>query len=183
MTSEYNQLFDSFRETAFRLETLQRYDVDEESERIRAFRKGAPRPEQSVRTSEWLARMAVTTVRDGKRWHRVHVVEHPLSEYLRYELIGYAESAVCGEEIRIADREADPGLVELDQDFWLFDAEMDEAVVALMDYGPQGEFLGAEVTDEPTVLDRCRAQRNLALEHSVPLNIYLARMGGEESTP
>lgn len=41
------------------------------------------------------------------------------------------------------------------------------------DHGLQGEFLGAGITDEPPVLDRCRAQRDLVLAHSVPLNVYL----------
>jgi hypothetical protein len=40
----------------------------------------------------------VTTVA-GKRWPRVRIVEHPLSEYLCYEIEGYVESAT-GEEIQ-----------------------------------------------------------------------------------
>lgn len=43
----------------------------------------------------------------------------------------------------------------------------------LQDYGLQGEFLGAGITNEPPVLYGCRAQRNLALAHPVPLNVYL----------
>lgn len=178
MSAEYEALFDRFSQTAFRLETLQRYDVEQEEEELRLWRSGQPLSENSVRTSDWLARIALTTIVDGKHWRRVHVVDHPLTEYLRFELDGYVESAACGEEIHIADREADRRLAELDRDFWLFDAETDDAVAALMDYGPQSEFLGAEVTDDPTVLDRCRAQRDLALEHSVPLNTYLARAAG-----
>ena len=89
---EFDAWFDRFERSTFRLETLQRYAVSEEDERLRAFREGAPRPERSVRTSPWLRRIAVTTVA-GKRWQRVHIVEHPLSEYLCYEIEGYVESA------------------------------------------------------------------------------------------
>lgn len=173
---EFDALFDRFAVSTFRLETLQQYAVSEEDERLRAFREGAPRPERSVRTSKWLARVAVTTAA-GKRWSRVHVVDHPLSEYLRYELVGYVESAAAGEEIRIADRRADPRLAELSQDFWLFDAETVAPFAALIHYTRDGEVLGFEYIDDAATLRRFRAERDLALEHSVGLNTYLAAAG------
>jgi hypothetical protein len=48
-----------------------------------------------------LRRIALTTAA-GKSWSRIHVIQEPLSEYLRYELIGYVESMAVGEEIRLA---------------------------------------------------------------------------------
>jgi len=60
-------------------------------------------------------------------------VEHPLSEYLCYEIEGYVESAT-GEEISIADRAAHPDLATLGTDFWLFDAESVRAFAILMLY-------------------------------------------------
>lgn len=171
---EFDALFDRFSHDVFRLETLQHYAVSEEDERLRAFRDGTPRPERSLRTSPWLARIAVTTVQ-GKRWSRIHVVEHPLSEYLRYELLGYIESAAVGEEIRITDRAADPDLVGLGPDFWLFDTESADAYAVLMHYDQGGEVLGFEHTSDQGVLRRCRAQRDTALKHSVALNKYLAK--------
>lgn len=173
---EFDALFDRFTVSTFRLETLQQYAVSEEDERLRAFREGTPRPERSVRTSKWLARVAVTTAA-GKRWSRVHIVDHPLSEYLRYELVGYVESAAAGEEIRIADRRADPRLAELSQDFWLFDAETDAPFAALIHYTRDGEVFGFEYTDDAAALRRFRAERDLALEHSIALNTYLAAAG------
>ena len=113
--------FDEFRVSAFRLETLRQYAVPAEDERIAAFREHRPLPERSVRTSPWLRRIADTTAA-GKRWSRVHVVDEPLSEYVRFEMVTYRESAQAGEEIRIADRRADPALDALQTDFWLFDA-------------------------------------------------------------
>jgi len=171
---EFDTLFDRFSHDVFRLETLQRYAVSEEDERLRAFRDGTPRPERSVRTSPWLARIAMTTT-EGKHWSRVHVVEHPLSEYLRYELLGYIESAAAGEEIRIADRTADSDLDRLGPDFWLFDAEASDAYAVLMHYDQQGEVLGFEYTADHDVLHRCSAQRDVALKYSLALNAYLAK--------
>lgn len=170
---EFDAWFDRFERSTFRLETLQRYAVSEEDERLRAFRNGTPRPDRSVRTSPWLRRIAVTTAA-GKRWQRVHVVEHPLSEYLRYEMEGYVESAATGEEISIADRAAHPDLATLGPDFWLFDAEFDHAFAILMHYDQDGHVLDFEHTDDPGTLQHCCAQRDLAVAHSVGLNTYLA---------
>jgi hypothetical protein len=174
MTPEdFAACFDRFKESAFRLETLQRYTVPDEAERIRMFREGRPRPERSVRTSPWLRRVAVTTAA-GKHWQRVHVVDHPLSEYLRYELVGYVESAAAGEEVGIADRATHPDLARLTTDFWLFDADSGNAFAVPMNYDDEGHLLGYELAESPEELARRRSERDLALAHSVSLNEYLA---------
>ena len=112
--AELGACFDRFTATAFRLETLQDYTGEEG--RLEAFRLGQPLPVRSVRTSPWLARIAVTTVA-GKRWQRVRVVEEPLTEYTRYEMASYVESQAAGEEIRILRNPPTP----MRGDFWLFD--------------------------------------------------------------
>ena len=57
--ADLNACFDLFERTAERLEALPAYAVGgAEEERLRAFRLGLPRPERSVRTSPWLARIA-----------------------------------------------------------------------------------------------------------------------------
>ena len=170
---EFDSYFDRFTQDVFRLENLQHYAISEEDERLRAFRQSTARPERSVRTESWLARIAVTTVA-GKSWHRIHVVDHPLSEYLRYELVGYVESQAAGEQIGIADRAADESLSGLGEDFWLFDAELPDAYAVLMHYDEGGRFVGFEHSVEPVVLDRCRRDRDIALRYSVGLNSYLA---------
>jgi hypothetical protein len=175
---QFDAAFDGFTTSVWRLEALQRYTVDEEQERIQAWREGAPRPERSVRTSPWLRRIAVSTAA-GKRWGRVHVVTHPLSEYVRYELGGYVESAATGEEIGIADQAAHPGLASAGPDFWLFDEETPGEFAILMDYDEDGRWLGAERTSDPGTLARCRQVKALALAHAVPLNACLARIGAD----
>ena len=85
---DFDAHFDRFTRTVFRLETLQDYTAPGEAERVEAFRCGRPRPERSVRTSPWLARIAVATVTEAKRWQRVRVVEEPLTGYTRYQLAG-----------------------------------------------------------------------------------------------
>ena len=175
---EFDAAFDSFTTSVWRLEALQRYTVEEEQERIRAWREGLPRPERSVRTSSWLRRIAVSTVA-GKRWGRVHVVTHPLSEYVRYELGGYVESAATGEEIRIADQDAHPRFANVGPDFWLFDDETPSEFAIMMSYDEDGHWLGAERTSDPDTLMQCKQIKALALDHAVPLNAYLASIGAD----
>lgn len=169
--AELGAHFDRFTRTAFRLECLQHYGGEED--RQQAFGAGLPLPERSVRTSPWLARIAVTTATQGKRWQRVRVVEEPLTEYTRYELASYVESQAAGEEIRIARREAVP-VTAMRGDFWLFDPGTPEAFALILDYAPGGKFMNAELVTEPEMLEYCAAERDLALRSSVPLNEYLA---------
>jgi hypothetical protein len=177
---EFDAFFDRFAVSAWRLEALQRYAIDEEDERIRAWREGLPRPERSVRTSPWLRRVAVSTAA-GKQWGRVHVVDYPLSEYVRYLIGGgsYAETSAAGEEIRIADRTAHPGLAGPGPDFWLFDENTADAGAILMSYDDAGHWLGAEYTTDPAAISRCCEIKALAMAASVPLSVYLARIGAD----
>jgi hypothetical protein len=170
---DFDACFDQFTASAFRLETLAHYGTLEADPRFTAFRERAALPDRSVRTSPWLRRMATTTAA-GKRWSRVHVMGNPLSEYERFELVAYVESAAAGEQIGISDRTDHPQLVGLGRDFWLFDAGTSEAFAALLRYDDDGVYLDAEVTRDAGVIRACEADRDLALRYSVPLNEYLA---------
>lgn len=168
---EFNAVFDAFRVSAFRLETLQQYAISAEDAALRAFREGTPRPERSVRTSPWMRRIAATTMA-GKSWSRVRLVRHPPTEYVRYELISYVESVVVGEEIRLVDLNAHPVLGDLGPDFWLFDAGEPDELAIVMRYGADGSAPSYERT---TDVAWCRNQRDTALSRSVSLAEYLAQ--------
>lgn len=174
--ADLNACFDLFERSAERLETLAAYSVGgSEAERLTAFRLGLPRPERSVRTSPWLARIA-ETIAAGKAWRRIRVMDWPLSEYQRYQLAGYQEAAAAGDVIRIADRAAHPELAALGRDFWLFDADGPRPFAAVMTYDHDGGYLGSEITAAAAEIDRCKAELGLARRYSVPLDTYLARL-------
>jgi hypothetical protein len=170
---EFAALFDTFQHTAFRLETLQTYDVSAELEAVRAFREGRPRPERSVRTSAWLRRVAVTTAQ-GKQWSRVRVVAYPLTEYTRYELVGYVESQAAGEHIQLADFDQ---VGDLGPDFWLFDGGTPTARAVLLQYTADGRIRGFSRVTDPTELERLHDIQRKAETHAVPLNTFLAEAG------
>jgi hypothetical protein len=166
-------LFDGFQRSAFRLETLPQYLVDGEADRLRAFREGRPLPERSVATNPWLQHIAQTSAA-GVRWHRVHVVDRPLTEYVRFELLAYVENAAAGEDIRIAVRADNPELAALHEDFWLLDGDDASVYALLMRYEPSGRPIGAWRAVDPATIERCRRQRDLAIAKSTPLAEFLA---------
>jgi len=172
--SEFDAVFDRVQVSAFRLETLPRY-ADDEDEEFAAFLAGEPLPERSTRTVPWLKRLADTTAA-GARWQRVHVVRRPLTDYLRFEMVGYAANVDAGEDVRIADLDLHPELPDLRQDFWLFDAETPGAFAMPMHHDTAGNLVGFDVTDDPQVIQRYRRERDLALPVSVPLHQYAATL-------
>jgi hypothetical protein len=174
----FNALFERFTRSAFRLETLPAYAVSAEDARLRAFREGAPRPERSVRTDPWLARIALTTIRDGKSWSRVHLIRHPLTEYLRFELVSYTESQAVGEQVGLVDLDEHPELAESGPDFWLFDWDTDQPFATLMHYTEDGRVDRRELVTEPERVAELDERRRQVTEVAVPLNVYLARRGG-----
>jgi hypothetical protein len=167
----FDALFDSFHTTAVRLETLPAYAVaDYEGERLTAFLEGRPLPLRTIATDPWLARMAATTLA-GKQWSRVRVLDEPLTDYEHFELAVYLESQAVGETIHVLPRSA---LATDGPDFWLFDGATPSPRAVLMDYGPDGSWLGARLVDDPAVIMMCRARLAQALGAARPLNEFLA---------
>ena len=171
------ELFDRFHVSAFRLETLQTYDVSGEAVAFRAFREGLPRPERSVRTEPYLAAVARAALA-GKLWDRVRIVEFPLSEYTRYALRAYPENQAAGEQVHLVSRSlADERYGQL-RDFWLFDGGHDDACAVYLNYDADGTFTGLEaVNDRDTVLNLEIAALNL-LRVATPLAEFLNRPVG-----
>lgn len=165
----FDALFENFRQTAFRYEGMPAYDVTEEVEQIQAWREGRPRPERSVRTDPWLARIAADTAAN-KKWSRVRAVDWPLPEYLQFEVVGYVESQAAGEEIRLIDRsQSVPAL-----DFWLFDRDLPNVAAVQLHYTPTGEWRGFELIRDRGVLRQLEGIAEQVITASLPLNVWLA---------
>lgn len=173
--AEFGDVFERFAQSGtatsvFRWECLQDYKVDFEDSAFRAFREGTPRPERSVRTWPWLARVAATTLA-GKAWTRVRYVVEPLSEYTEFEFVAYVESQTAGERILITDR-LDASL----PDFWLFDGtEQADRRAVLMHYDAEGAPVRFEYRDDAVSLGELADAQRAITEHAAPLNTYLAR--------
>jgi hypothetical protein len=166
---EFADLFTSFQHTAFRLETLQRYNDPGEAEALQRFLDGEP----VIQTDESgsYGRLVRDARASGKVMQRVHVVTEPLSDYLRFELAVYAGSVDAGEDIRILP--VTPG-VDLDlpgHDYWLFDSR----TLVILRYNTDDQLTTAEVIGDPGSIVRHAYWRDVALTTAIPYATYLAR--------
>jgi hypothetical protein len=171
----FDALFDHAKTSVFRWEAREQYAVPGDDARMVAFRNHLPRPERSVRTSPWLARIAAQTTRKVSPvdWARVRVIEVPESLYDRFSMLAYIESQAAGERILVIE----PGHVE-SPDFWLIDGGTPDAVAVFMDYDDDGHLLARRLVDDPAVIPGLVSARDRALHLAKPLNVWLAEWQG-----
>ncbi|MGH3854247.1 MAG: DUF6879 family protein [Pseudonocardiaceae bacterium] len=155
------------KQSAFRLETLPQYLVPQEAERLAMWNAGKLIPPRTPENSEMLARLQHDAAR-GFRRYRVHILDQPLTAYLRFELYLYLDSVEVGSEIYVVDRDDHPDLTDLHEDFWLYDDE----IAVRMIYDDEGHFMYPELVNN---IKPYREMRDTALRHSEPLTDYLAR--------
>lgn len=163
----FGRLFTGVRRSWFRLETLQSYDVPYERDDLRRFLRGDP-----IATAQgpWQA-MIREHVLAGRGLARVHVIEEPPTDYVRYELQAYSPNVDAGEDVRLIPIGRGDWPTGVPQhDYWLFDDER----LWLIDYDPAGSFKAARLVDDPTALARHRHWRDAALAASVTLADYAA---------
>lgn len=162
---EFGRVFETFERTAFRLETLDTYDVEDEREEIARFLAGQDMG------PEWDDNPWVRSMTDkGKQVSRVHVLRSPLTDYLRYELAAYPGNIRAGEAIGIIDLTEQTVAGLPDHDFWL----MDDRDVYRMHYTPEGRFTGAELLS-PDRLKEYQGYRDRALKAADPFAAYWER--------
>lgn len=167
---DFNRLFREFRYTAYRLETLQRYDVSYEQDEFGRFLAGESRGEFPG-ISAWCdtVRTAVST---GRFMHRVHVVTEPLSDYVRFECAwAYEHTVEAGEDVRLVPVSANDWPAELPHyDYWLFDSSQ----LVAMHYAESGAFVSGELVTDPGRIVQANLWRDAAVSASVPYRSYAA---------
>jgi len=165
-TFDLGDTWASVAREAYRLETRQTYAVASEKARIRAWRIGVPWPTEET---PWQTRLTELVAR-GVRMRRVHVVDLPLTEYLRWEIESYRRNAAFGEDIRILSRDRVPAGLPDYNDYWMFD----EQTVVLMHYDEAGHLSERELRTgdvEPYV-----TARDIAWEYAEPLAAWCRHM-------
>jgi hypothetical protein len=155
------------KKSAFRLETLPQYLVPQEADDFANWKAGKPPPARTPENNEGIARLQRDAA-GGFRRYRVHILDQPLTAYLRFELYLYLDSVAVGSEVYVVDRDDHPSLAELREGFWLYDDE----IVIKMVYDDEGHFLYPERVED---IGRYREMHDTALRHSEPLANYLSR--------
>ncbi len=158
-SEEFGSLFTEFQHTAFRLETLQQYNVEYEQVPFQKYLSGDPCPEDPDKEA-WLTLIRNATA-SGKRMQRVHIVVEPLSDYLRFELsCEYDSNVSAGEYIGLIPTAIHQWPTELPHhDFWLFDAK----TLCRMNYSDDGRLLNAEIVDDSSEIVKHNYWRDAAL--------------------
>lgn len=165
----FNQIFLDFRYTSYRLETLQNYDVSYEKDEYSRFLTGEAQGESRGITG-WVEGTVRKAISAGKRMQRVHVVQEPLSDYIRYEFgWSYKHSVAAGEDVRIIPVRAGEWPDEIPHcDYWLFDSSL----LVAMHYSDDGSFSAAEIIDGPDKVIQANYWRDVAIAQSVSFREY-----------
>ena len=164
---EFARLFTDVRRSWYRLETLQRYDATNERDDFAAFLRGDPITTAPGRWQEMIRRHVAA----DRQLVRVHVIEEPLSDYIRYELAAYVPNVAAGEDVRLIPVRAGAWPAGVPRhDYWLFDNER----LWLMDYNAAGALDAVTLVDEPGAVEEHRRWRDAAIASSIPLADYEA---------
>jgi len=126
------EYFNSFKKSAFRIEILQRYNVDEEQEAYDFFLKNKKLPKWFW--EDWCDIIKQATNRWAKM-QRVHLINFPINQYISFELEVYKKNIAVWEEIYYIPLENLEK--EIKSDFWIFD----DNIVLEMYYDKAGTFL------------------------------------------
>lgn len=125
-----------FATSAFRLETRQSYIADGEAVAFSEWRERGQLPDAAdPLIADW-TKLVRGRVDGGAEMRRVHVVRHPMTDYVRFELaLQQAYSVPAGEQLRVADAGLYPELARAN-DFWL----LDDRVGVRLVYDDAGEL-------------------------------------------
>lgn len=167
----FDAAFETALSSVFRLETLQSYGNSGEDPALEAFVTGQPHVLTTGKRN-WTALVRARR-RAGCTMQRVHVVTEPLTDYMQFELTwGYAPNVEAGEDIRIipvVEGQSWPVGVPHATDFWLFDAHQ----LYVMDYDPDGTWLGAELVADPARIEQACRWRDATLRLGTPWVDYI----------
>ena len=130
-----DELFNTFRNTAFRLEGLPVYNTPEEVEALKYYDTHGHAPEGFNDSWAALARDATSK---GRAIRRLRLLSNQLTNYEQFELTSYS-GIKAGEDIRIAKRSEHP----YKYDFWMFD----KTWIARMKYSADGTFMDYEISE------------------------------------
>ncbi len=160
-----NELWSTFRRSAFRLETLPWYRMPDDAGELERYLSGATLP--AGYNTDWHADIQGWAA-DGKILQRVRVVRPPLTDYERFEFDwAYPGNLAAGEDTRMLDGAKADELGLPNWDFWFFD----DHLVRKQVYTEDGTFVGREVLPDADPAE-FRRYRELALSHATVFWTY-----------
>lgn len=170
----YSEYWGTLQREFFKVETFQSYKASFEEPAFLAFRQGELDKARELLRQNLLRdpAAAYSKIRErGIAFRRVHIVDLPLTEYLKFEIESYRVSTELGEEISFAlkDEVSKSALPAPLIDFLLFD----DARLILHNYNASGEWNGAEVLTNGKEVSPYVALKGLLLDVAIPMEEFL----------
>ncbi|MFF7437064.1 DUF6879 family protein [Streptomyces sp. NPDC008122] len=167
----FRRLFETFKHTAWRLETRRGYASDRQDPDYQAFLATGSSPCDF--TEPWFVNIRAQ-VDAGKTVGRVRIADRPPTTEQLF-LLDYARhNAASGEDIRYLWREDAAGLPA--EDFWIFDSR----IVALLHFDDEDNMLDIELITEPAKVVLYCAARDTAMHHAVRYDRFAAQVAAAE---
>lgn len=160
-------MFEDFEHTAFRLEVRSSYAPAYEQESLRKFLAGEPDDLEWMQGWLQMVRQAAAA---GRRFHRVRVVDIPMSDYNRFSHVLAQHNNDAGEDIRYLERSRAQAAGLPEYDYWLFDSRQ----LALMRFGDDDRFLGTEVIDDAAEIVQHNYWRDAAWHYATRRDEFAA---------
>jgi hypothetical protein len=164
------RLINTAKIEVFRLETLNTYLVDGEKKEFEDFRNGIFKRENDSSTIAWLEQLERRCA-EGTRFIGIHVIDLPLSDYLRFEIeTNYELIEEKGQRIFMLERSKTGIESRLLKDFWMFN----EDTVVEVNYDREGRWLsfGKLITDKKAVEGYLHIRDQL-LSKALPLDKFM----------
>ena len=141
MSFDIQHPFETFQTSAFRLEALPKYLVENEREAFAHFKETGEIP--AYANTEWSS-LVEHAIAAGKTMQRLRLLSDELTPYEQFELHVYS-GLEAGEDIRLNARQAYKDVYRYD--FWFFD----DTYISQIHYEADGTFVRfetREATDE-----------------------------------
>ncbi|MGW7529994.1 DUF6879 family protein [Streptomyces sp. NPDC054783] len=165
--SAFDELFTSFTESAFRLETRESYYEQEE---LAAFLEGGPDAVPEDFLADWYALMR-SHAEAGRSVRRVRVVSEPHSDYTRFGLWLSGRNVAAGEDIRYLPRTEAESLNLPNVDYWIFDSSR----LYVVHFRDDDTLLGAEPVTDPAAIKQAITWQEISWPRAVPRDVYATR--------
>lgn len=164
---EFEDLFRTFKHSAWRLETRRRYASDEATETYGRFIAEGEAP---LDFSDPYCDLIREQTGQGKRVERVRIVDDPPTTGQLYLLDNARRNSALGEDIRNLVRGDADRLRLPAEDYWIFDSR----IVALLNFDAEDRLVDVELITEPAEVVRRSLTRDAAWHHAIPYERFAA---------
>jgi hypothetical protein len=164
---EFENLFRTFKRSAFHLELKDSYNTSEERGPFAKFLAGET--DDFSWHQPWLSLVREVT-HAQRAIKRVRIVSVPHTDYTRWGLTVAPLNIVAGEDIRWLPRDRATEVELPADDYWLFD---DTRLVFTV-FETNGQFLGGVEVRYPQIIELCRKAQHETWSRAIPHDAYVA---------